>query len=737
MSHVIPDRILEEIKSRTSIVDVISSRVTLKRSGSVYKACCPFHKEKTPSFSVNPARESYKCFGCGEGGDVFSFLMKHDGMTFVDAVKMLGDRCGVEVEFGDDGGNAAAAKRLFALHTEVAEFYRRCLTKMKKSEVARAYLKSRDLSDEIAEKFKIGYALDAPGTLEQFAEKKKFTLEEIVAAGLATPLDRPRPGVNLHDRFAGRLMFPICDTQGRVIAFSGRIMDPAKHPAKYVNSPETEIFKKSHVLYALDKAQRSIVSAPHREAIICEGQIDVIRCHACGFDRAVASQGTAFTEDHAKLLKRYADSAVLMFDQDSAGQKAAVRTGAVLLAAGIPVRVARLTEGEDPDSFLRKNPPEVFQKVLDDAIGLVPFHVAYLQKLEADPKSEGAVGRIAAGVLQTIAVCHNEVHKARMVQELAELLNIPEAAFENELTGVEEALKRQRETLERRESTRAEYAGSSGRSASGFSGSRPSSSSSGDFIPFDEPMVYLEPEDSFGEVSGSGAGTTAQGKLASLPDRTDIAVCELLVHGSEESPEVLELLIDNLPEWLLPEGLCRKVVSAFYESHRTKTDKVLELQSGDKAAEEFIGSLAVMPNRVSVRENCLPLDLARELVLAEWRRWCMKRKTELEPKEGAEDTMESGRKRANFTVSLMKLKSWATGESVIRILMGTDEGEKAIAMSEKSKANSPALDGNSDTGMNEQAQKAERGYADFGADEEDRPPQDDLVPEFEGENDDY
>ena len=137
MSHVIPDRILEEIKSRTSIVDVISSRVTLKRSGSVYKACCPFHKEKTPSFSVNPARESYKCFGCGEGGDVFSFLMKHDGMTFVDAVKMLGDRCGVEVEFGDDGGNAAVAKRLFALHTEVAEFYRRCLTKMKKSEVAR------------------------------------------------------------------------------------------------------------------------------------------------------------------------------------------------------------------------------------------------------------------------------------------------------------------------------------------------------------------------------------------------------------------------------------------------------------------------------------------------------------------------------------------------------------------------------------------------------------------------
>lgn len=670
MSNIIPDRVLEEIRSRTSIVDVISSRITLKRSGSTYKACCPFHREKTPSFTVNPARESFKCFGCGEGGDVFSFLMKHDGMTFTDAVKMLGDRCGVEVEFSDDGGNAAVAKRLLALHAEVAEFYRRCLTKMKSAEAARAYLKSRELPEEIAERFKIGYAPDASGILEKFASKNHYALEEIIAAGLATPLERPRQGENLHDRFRGRLMFPICDTQGRVIAFSGRIMDAAKSPAKYVNSPETEIFKKSRVLYALDKAQRKIVSAPHREAIICEGQIDVIRCHACGFDRAVASQGTAFTEEHAKLLKRYADSAVLMFDQDAAGQKAAVRTGAILLAAGIPVRVARLSQGDDPDSFLRKNPPEAFQKVLDDSVGLVPFHVAYLQTQETNPKSEGALGRIAEGVLQTVASCRNEIHKARMLQEAAELLNIPETALDSELKGIEEAIKRQSESLDRREAARAEASAHGPATPRGKTA--PSASSFDSQVPFDEPMTYLEPEASFGDLGVSGAGSSPAGKQAQLPSKTDLSVCELLVHNFYDNAEITPFLVDMLPEWLLPDGMCRRVVSAYYETFRSGTDKVLELQQADKEANEFIGALAVKPNRAGMHELFSVLDLAHELVLDEWRRWCGRRRAELEPKDGAADTPEMARKRSDFMVSMKKLRQWNTGEAVIRMMLGCE-----------------------------------------------------------------
>ena len=663
MARIIPDRILEEIRNRTSIVDVIASRIALKRAGSVYKACCPFHREKTPSFTVNPARESFKCFGCGEGGDVFSFLMKHDGMTFGDAVRMLGDRCGVEVAFDDDGGNAAVAKRLLALHAEVTAFYRRCLAQMKSAAIAREYLAKRDLGEEIAERFKIGYAPLQAGALEQFASKAGYSVEEIVAAGLATPLDHPRKGCNIHDRFAGRLMFPICDTQGRVIAFSGRVLDPAQSPAKYVNSPETEIFKKSRVLYALDQAQRKIVAAPHREAIVCEGQIDVIRCHACGFDRAVASQGTAFTEEHATLLKRYADSAVLLFDGDAAGRKAAVRTGAILLAAGIPVRVASLAQGEDPDSFLRKNPPEVFQKILDDATGLVPFHVAYLREQEADPRSEGALGRIAAGVLQTVAGCRNEIHKARMLQETAELLAIPESALAGELAGVEEALRRQQESFARREAARAEAAGRSGPRASA------APTGSAETPPFDEPMVAIDETDSAG-IGVSGAGARSDGRQAALPERLDVSVCELLVHSFEEHPDVAELLATTLPDWLLVEGVCRRIAAAFYASRATGEDEVAALLERDAEAATFLGEMAVRPDRSGDHENFMPIDVARDLVLAAWRRWCAKRRAELTPADPAADTPEAMRRRADLMACSKQLKNWTSGEATIRTLVG-------------------------------------------------------------------
>ncbi len=723
MANVIPDRILEEIKSRTSIVDVVSSRITLKRMGSVFKACCPFHKEKTPSFTVNPSRESFKCFGCGEGGDIFSFLMKHDGMTFVDAVKTLADRCGVQIEFNDDGGNAAASKRMLALHTEIAEFYRRCLLQMKSAEVARVYLKSRDLPEDIIEKFKIGFAPDVPAALETFATKHQYTIDEVVQAGLGLPLDRPRAGVNLHDRFRGRLMFPICDTQGRVIAFSGRVLDPAKSPAKYVNSPETEIFKKSRVLYALDKAQRNIVSAPHREAIICEGQIDVIRCHACGFDQAVASQGTAFTEDHAKLLKRYADSAVLVFDQDSAGQKAAVRTGAILLAAGIPVRVARLDPGEDPDSFLRKHPPEVFQKVLDDAIGLMPFHVDYLRAQESDPESDGAVGRIAAGVLQTVAVCMNEVHKARMLQEVATLLRIPESALEKEMAGVEEVLRRQAETQERRHTVRTETKSSPAPKWEN------STARSADPVPFDEPMTYIDPDEHFGDLAVSGSGATATGHQAKLPDKIDVSICELLVHNFYDNQEVTKFLVTMLPAWLITDGLCRRIIEAYYSDFETGAESVLELQNSDKVAGEFIGMIAVMPNRAGIRETFVAKNLASDLALSAWKRWCVERRATLTRDAKNTISPEIEHRRAYLAVAAKKLNRWETGESMIKMLLGDSDASSAAPSSE------PATTGKIDKPVEKTKRTPDVAEVSVwtGGDDSEELPLDDLVPEFDEE----
>ena len=415
----IPDQTIEEIRSRTDIVQVIGERVPLKRAGAAWKACCPFHHEKTPSFNVNPSRQSYKCFGCGEGGDVFKFLMRHDGMTFLDAVRHLAEKCGVEIVEEDDGGRGARAKRLFLVNAEAAAFFHRCLLQSAAAAPARAYLEKRSLGPDVVERFELGYDPDAWGALDKFAETHGFTKREMVDAGLGVLPDGAPPSSPLRDRFHGRLMFPVKDHQGRVVAFSGRVLDKAASPAKYVNSPETDVFKKARVLYALDKAQRPIANSLHREAIVCEGQIDVIRCHACGFPRAVASEGTAFTDEHAKLLHRYADSAVLLFDADAAGRKAAVRTAGILLAEGIPVRIARMPDGEDPDSFLLSHSKEDFQAILDAAIGPVPFHVAHLRAQEADPESADAAGRIVKEVLQTVAACANAVHKARMVQELA------------------------------------------------------------------------------------------------------------------------------------------------------------------------------------------------------------------------------------------------------------------------------------------------------------------------------
>lgn len=663
MSRMIPERIVEEIRTRTSIVEVIGSRVPLKRAGGLYKACCPFHQEKTPSFTVNPSRESYKCFGCGEGGDVFSFLMKHDGMSFSDAVRMLGDRCGVEVVFDEDGGNAHVVKRLLALHTEIAAFYQRCLKQTKAGAVAREYLQKRALDEETQARFRIGFAPNQPCVLEQFAAKAGYTLEEMVAAGLGTFRERVYAGQStLHDRFAGRLMFPISDTQGRVIAFSGRVLSAEQSPAKYVNSPETEIFKKSRVLYGLEQAQRKIVASPHREAILCEGQIDVIRCHACGFERAVASQGTAFTEEHANLLKRYADSAVLLFDGDGAGRKAAIRTGAILLATGIPVRVATLGAGEDPDSFLRTHDAADFEALLSAAVGLIPFHIQYLKEQEEAPTSEGALGRIVAGVLPTIAGCRNEVHKARMLQETAELLALPEAALWSELEGVEEVLRHRAASQERREAARE--------------GNRAGQGDGMETLPYAEPMVMVEPSETLTlQIEGAGGGAT--GKPVALPDKLELSICELWVHHFEEEG-VANLLRTRLPAWLIQSEVCRHLVEAYeHVTEQGGEGDVIDALQGDATAQALVQSLLVRPDRAGVHENSQAVDLAKDLILTIWRRWCNERRTALGASDAnasmeaaSEDSVMRMRRRMELARCEQQLKQWQTGEAAIQLLMG-------------------------------------------------------------------
>ena len=411
MSGKVTEQVIEEVRARIDIVELIGARLTLKKSGATFKGCCPFHHEKTPSFHVNPVKQFYHCFGCGEHGDVFTYLMKQDGLTFMDAVRTLADRVGVAIR-EDVDLHAQSRNQLYAIHAELAAFYQRCLKQTREAEVARQYLSSRQLSDEVVAHFGIGYAPLTPrDAILQWADKHRYTAEQLVSAGILAPPKNPDRPNDYYDRFRGRLMFPICDRQGRVVAFSGRILDAKSHPAKYVNSPETDIFTKSRVLYALDKAAAKIVKHPRREAIVCEGQIDVIRCHACGFETAVASQGTAFTKEHVALLKKQADSVVLVFDGDSAGRKAALRTGALFLEEEIPVRVAALPKGEDPDSLLRDKGPGPFRELLESAVSITALQIDTLRQAEPQPDSIDAVNRVARNVIEMLAACSNAVQR--------------------------------------------------------------------------------------------------------------------------------------------------------------------------------------------------------------------------------------------------------------------------------------------------------------------------------------
>ena len=693
---VIPEAVIEDVRARTDIVQVIGDRVPLKRAGAAWKACCPFHNEKTPSFTVNPQRQSFKCFGCGEGGDVFKFLMKHDGMSFVDAVRYLAEKCGVEVVAEEDDGRTARAKRLYQINAEFAAFCHRCLLKTSAAAAARAYLERRRLDAATVEAFQLGYDPDEWGALDEFARRNRFTPEEMVAAGIGSLPDRPGASANLRDRFHGRLMFPICDQTGRVVAFSARVLDAAKSPAKYVNSPETDVFKKARVLYALDKAQRHIASSKHREAIVCEGQIDVIRCHACGFPRAVASEGTAFTPEHARLLHRYADSVVELFDADAAGRKAAVRTAAILLAEGLAVRVAEMPAGEDPDSFLLKNPPEAFQKMLDDAVGIVPFHVAFLRAQERDPDGADAAARIVQGVLQTVAACRNAVQKARMLQEVAQLMRLPEDAIRDELAGVEETLRRQEQSAARRAermqnaecrmlNEKPVVAPSSPVQPSASAPKGTAQTAEGADIQhsafsIQHSQLSDPPPEIFDDPARDAAGIqhsafSIQHSRPAEPDALDVAICEFLLNHCLEEPGTLNALSKLLPASILPCPLVRRIAEAFYASVGASTDPVYDLQQSDPAVEKFLGTVAARHDRTGRSENFLAKDVAHDLVLAAWRRHLQSRLAEATPAPGAPDSPELMRRRMEARGTIRQLRDWTRGEAVVRALAGLEDEE--------------------------------------------------------------
>ncbi len=442
----VPHAVLEDIRRQSDIATVIGSYFALQRSGSALKALCPFHKEKTPSFIVNPQRQIFHCFGCGAGGDVFRFVMDYEKVDFMSAIKMLADRAGIRLRLESAGGEAdpSGKQPLFALLAAAAKWYHEQLLQGAEGEPARRYLAARDLPSQAVETFQIGFAPNRWDALLAWAARAKISRQHLEAAGLIIPAQPrgdapPRAGeaTRWYDRFRNRLMFPIRDEQGRVVGFSGRLLDDEPGAAKYVNTPETPLFRKGRLLYALHQARRAIVEA--REAIVCEGQIDVIRCHLAGFATAVAAQGTAFTADHALLLKRYADSVVLVFDADRAGQDAALRAADAFLQVGLAVRVAALPEDEDPDSLIRKpGGADRFRACLDRAVPALEFQLEVLARRER-LDTEAGLMRVAAAAVALIARTPNPVQQAAMIRRAAARLALPESALERQLAALHKA----------------------------------------------------------------------------------------------------------------------------------------------------------------------------------------------------------------------------------------------------------------------------------------------------------
>ena len=376
---------LERIRAASDIVDVIGSYLPLKRAGANFVALCPFHREKTPSFNVNSHRQIFHCFGCHKGGDVFTFVKEYENIGFGDAVRRLAERAKIPIEQDSTPGEQQSRHlkdQLLEVHEKIAQRWQSCLDNEAAGQMARYYLDKRGLSADAVKLFRIGAAPESWDDTVNWAKSKNYDLALIEKAGLIVKKEETG---NYYDRFRGRLMFPICDEQGRVVAFSGRILAGDEKTAKYVNSPETAIFTKSKIFYGLDKSKRAILDSGF--AIICEGQLDLIACFMAGVQNIVAPQGTAFTDQHARILKRYAPEAVLCFDSDEAGQNAAVRSLDHLLASGMAVRVAVVPAPHDPDSFIKAFSGEKFRELLQGAKGFFDYYLDRLCK-QNDPATD-------------------------------------------------------------------------------------------------------------------------------------------------------------------------------------------------------------------------------------------------------------------------------------------------------------------------------------------------------------
>lgn len=424
MRGEIPDHLLEQIRAANDIVDVIGASLPLKRAGASFVTLCPFHREKTPSFHVNPQRQIFHCFGCHKGGDVFTFVREYENLSFLEAVRRLAERGRIPLELRETQGQVrmrSLKESLLQVHEQIVQRWQAALQSDAGGQGAREYLARRGVSPEAVKRFRLGYAPAAWDDTVNWARGRKYELAMVEQGGLIIRRDDG----GYYDRFRGRLMFPICDEQGRVIAFSGRILEADDKTAKYVNSPETPLFTKSKVMYGLDKSRRAMLDAGR--AVICEGQLDLIACYMAGVQNVVAPQGTALTAEHCRILKRHVEEVVLCFDSDAAGQNAAERALDDLLASGLAIRVASIPAPHDPDSYVREHGAEAFRALLDRAQAFFDFRLERLCALH-DLNSDRGRAAVARSMAEGLAKSGNAVWVDTYARKTAQRLGVGVAA---------------------------------------------------------------------------------------------------------------------------------------------------------------------------------------------------------------------------------------------------------------------------------------------------------------------
>jgi len=425
---LIPDEIIDRILGQADIVEVIQSYMPLKRSGRNFKALCPFHDEKTPSFMVHPEKGIYKCFGCGKGGNAIHFVMEKENLAFPEAVRMLGERYGIHVpeargQRQDSGLKKDALKQAVAM---AAGFYHRCLLDgLHGGKQAMHYLDGRGIAGATIERFGLGWAPDSWDALLNEARKKGFKDQVLAAAGLVA---RSEKTGNYFDMLRARVILPIRDVRGQTVGFSGRVLDDSE--PKYLNTPETALFNKRNVLFGLHEAREAVLR--EKCVVVVEGQLDFITLFQAGFEAAVASQGTAFTPEQARLLKRYAQTVVFAYDSDTAGRKATVRSFQALIEQELDVKVAPMPAGFDPDRLVREQGIEAFRERVASAMDLIAFEHQVL-KTEHDDATGAGRAAIAAALMETVRAAANPVLRNEYIGRAAALTGIPEETLRTDL----------------------------------------------------------------------------------------------------------------------------------------------------------------------------------------------------------------------------------------------------------------------------------------------------------------